>query len=430
MKKILIIAHPFLPFDEGGSVVRVMKFLKYLPEFKWRPVVLTVRDNSVNSPSAWAAFDNLRATIRVHRAFCLNLLSRCKYRSYKTNKAAKRSYPGDLRKEKRFSGRWSRVVHPWFLFPDTAIEWLPFGLIKACSVMQKEGVDIIFSTSPYTTNHIIGLLLKKLFDKPLVVDFRDKWEYSFLKYPTHFHKILNEFLEKKVLMAADKIIVVSEPMRKDILERYQFLSTKKIEVITNGFDPDDFLDVKIKAHDKFTITHAGTFHRPPKVFLKAIKSLINEKPELKNHFRIVFVGSFSADLIRSIKVTQLEDMVEVVPFVAHRRSIGYILNSDLLLVIPGPGIETITGKVFEYIASGKPILALADPGACASLVKETRSGYVVDPCDIDAIKNAVWQSYLSYKSKNLNPDSRTLEISRFHRRNLTKELAGTLNSLL
>jgi len=432
MKKVLIIANPFLPFEEGGSVNRVLKFIKYLPSFGWSPIILTVKNDNINSPFAIGSFERVKSRCPVYRAFCFNIFSGLKYR-YAKNNTDKENRVSKIapsaHREKRFLGKWSRLLHSWMLLPDTALEWLPFAALKGVEIFKKQRIDAIFSSSPYSTNHLIALILRKIFRKPWVADFRDLWFIPHLRYPGGLHKLLNGMLERLVVKNADKIIVVSEPMKKKILRKFPFISKEKISVIYNGFDSDDFRGLTRKEYKEFTITHSGTFYwtKTLKVFLNAVKSLLKENVKIKNKIRIIFVGNFNTITSKVIQEVGLAGFIKVIPFVSQRKSIQYILNSDVLLLMPFPRPENITGKLFEYLKAKRPILTLANDGACKSLVESKKAGIVVDPNSIEAIKDTLLRFYKSYTANDLNVSIDDSEIEKFSRKNLTKELAQELD---
>ncbi len=411
MKRVLIVAYHYPPVGEVG-VFRTLKFTKYLPQFGFRPVVLTVRNRSGGT---------LDATL-------LEQVPR------------EAKVIATISAEHRFLRAPSRLgINPkWFFVPDTHVGWLPFALHYGAAAIRKEDIDIIFATAPAFTSLLIGYALKKRTGKPLVLDYRDPWtQNAFITYPTGLHRKLEEKMERAVLQSADYIVTTTEEISQRLIEKYPFIRNR-CETIPNGFDSDDFRGLKRSASsDRFTITYAGKFYglRTARHFLTALRNLFGKNNHLKDRIRVVFAGPEDRHTVRLVQELGLQDVVEMTGFVAHRESLQLMMNADVLLLVMsqgevvgnGTGTMMIPGKTFEYLAARRPILALAPEGAVSDLMRARGSGMVVPPEEVGAIEGAILDLFGRWQAGSLSIAS--CDVSVFERRALTARLAAVLESL-
>ncbi|MCK4996012.1 MAG: glycosyltransferase, partial [Thermoplasmatales archaeon] len=235
MKKVLMISYSFPPIA-GGGVFRTLKFVKFLPNFGYDSVVLSVKKSKFKDFDE-TLLNAIPSTTNVYRA--KNIES----------------------KIYRYAGSFFHINYKWYQIPDVFITWLPFALNKAKYIVKKEKPSVIYSTSPPATSHIIAMLLKKKTKLPWVADFRDPWTDNFIiKYPTKFHRKLEEKLEKKVLKLADKVILNTESNKDALLKKYPDINKEKFIVITNGYDLDDFENIELSKTNNFTIASVGSFY--------------------------------------------------------------------------------------------------------------------------------------------------------------------------
>lgn len=380
----------------GAGVQRPLKFAKYLPEFGWEPIILTVKG---------------REYYEKDETFLKEIPS---YITIKRTKSFENSH-----------------IPNTILIPDRKIGWLPFAYHTGLKTIEQYKIDVIYSTSGPYTSHLIGYLLKKKTGLPWIADFRDEWtQHPYIKYKTSFHKKINRWLEKKILLDADEVISVSEPITMGLRNLIEEEDHNKFHTITNGYDKNDFLIEKNNNDRIFKITYVGSFYglRTPKHFFDAIDLLWAEKKINPNDFKIVFVGTpfhmnhqFPDNLIQSIG------------YVTHIEALNYMMNSTvLLLVMPNDKAKNAyTGKIFEYIASGKSILALVPKeGVAAELINETKTGLVTDPEDAEQIKNAILYLYTQWHKDNLIIEPRWDLINKYERKILTKNLSSILDDCI
>jgi glycosyltransferase involved in cell wall biosynthesis len=404
MKKVLLIAYHFPPLG-GGGVFRTVKFAKYLPQFGYRPYVLTVK-NSMYDTKDLTLKGELPSAAEVHRTLSFE---------HRVLRAP----------------RLLKINLKWFYMPDENIGWLPFGIFTGVNLVKKENIDVIYATSPKWTSLLIGFFLKKYTKKPLVIDFRDPWIDNFsIRYPTKYHECFERKLETIITTQADYITVAFDSIKNALIKNHPSLKSK-IATITNGFDPDDFKNLNMhKKTGKFSIVHVGSIYGmlTAKPFLIALKELVEEKTEFRKKLEAVFIGNYGKETPLLVRKYGLEENVKFVEYVPHRKSLEFMLNSQALLLLitiegsKGDGI--IPGKLFEYLASRKPILAIAsENGSAAKIIKLANSGTVVSPRSVRGIKNAISDFYEQWIEGKVFAATKMENITVYNRQILTQKLA-------
>ncbi len=404
MKKVLILAYYFPPLG-GPGVQRTLGYVKYLKEFGWEPVILTVDESTRFDIKDESLLKEIPEVIKIERTHHKYL-------------------PWGIR----------AALHK---IPDEFIGWLPSTYFKALEIMKKNDYDVIYTTGPPQTAHLIGYLLKKKTGKPLIVDFRDEWTQNpFNKY-SFFYIGVNQWLEKKVLQNADAVVSVSEGITKGLRTLIND-KNNKFHTITNGYDESDFNNYKPKDTygDKFRITYTGSFYggypsgsRYPYTFFKIIGDLLKENRINKDDLKIIKIGQEE-----KLDPTIPEENIDYVGYVPHNEVFKYVKNTTILLLV----VQTknrmelaYTGKIFEYINSEKPILALVPKdGVAVDLIRKTNTGVVVEPDDVDGIKKAILDSYNKWKNNDLKIEPNWNVIKQYERKNLTKKLAQIFDELI
>lgn len=442
MKNVLMIAYYFPPIG-GTAVQRIVKFVKYLPSYGWNPIVLTVKDGH------YYYFDHdlinqISPQTKIYRTWSFEPA-----KIYKKIKKRVENETSSIRKEDTTKG--TRLPNPyhnvqtsylksfianWLFVPDDYIGWLPFALTRALQVIKDEKIDLIYTTSGPFTNHLIGLLLKKITHRPWAADFRDLWTQFGRRTRPKIIQRLEDNLEKRVLQSANRVIAVTDQMTVEICRKYHTISPEKFITITNGFDSEDFRDISfMPTNNKFTLTHTGTFGigkvDAGKPFLIALSLL---PKEVMNDLQVIFVGGIYESEERLIKELNLDKIISVKSFVPYKKCLCYQLQADILIMniaLYDGNKASFSTKIFEYLASGKPILALIPDGPAASLIKETGSGAIVHPEDIDGIRQQILFFYKKYKEGTLgllnNPKD---SLQKFERKELTKQLSQVFDGLI
>lgn len=415
--KVLIIAYSFPPSGMSG-VYRTLGFVKHLPENGWSPIVLTVPEDSYPIKDSSLINDVSRGVSVV----------RIPYWGAKPQKFFAKKSKYSTKKRPTIIN----TIIKWLSIPDNMNRWIPNAYFAGKKIIKRENIDLIWSTSPDASTHLIAYLLKRKFGLPWVADFRDPWISSFVDNKSFLWKSLNEFLQSRVLNKADRVVTVSNNLRQNLISRYPKVSPKKFLVITNGFEEGVFKK-KYSPTRKFTIIHTGRFYgkRTPLPFLSALKLAFSENPEIERETRVRFIGTLERDIEKEIKKSGMWGKIELIPQVAHKTSIEYQCSSDILLLIPGQDTLTMPGKIFEYLAAKRPILALTDKESdSARLIKETKSGIIVNPSDISQIKEKIKKLFFEYKKGRLNLRIGQSETSNYSRTFLTKRLSRVFGQLI
>ena len=441
MNKVLMISYHFPPMG-GSGVHRSVKFSKYLPEFGWEPVILTVKEYQ-REEMDYSLLDEVPESVEIYRT-----LSFEPYRLF-SRFINKRKYNNDLQTGdinqknstevslKQRTIRFTKDFVDSLFIPDREIGWLPFALFEAIRILKTESVDVIYSTSDPFTDHLIGYFLKKISGKPWVADFRDHWtDFFFYKKPFRFREKLNQWVEKSIVFNANMVVVAGSPLRDYFLRQYPKINMDKIIVINNGYDSEDFESIVIPKiqNKKLTITYVGRFstekNRNINIF-KAIRLLFEKLPEIKKHIQMIFIGLFSHADQEYVDNLGLQEVVDILGYQSHKKSIEHMLLSDILLltVAEREGMEGMyTAKMFEYLAAKKPILALIPECPAATLIRKLNAGIIVPPSDEPAIRKAIHDYYETWLNGTLVIENQK-SLLQYERRTLTGSLAKCLNDI-
>jgi glycosyltransferase involved in cell wall biosynthesis len=409
VKKLLFITYYYPPAG-GGGVQRAAKFAKYLPLFGWQPVVLTVAPQ-VYSITDESLLSDVPADLQVIRPAALQL---------------PQSLPWRIR-------NW---LARWFLLVDEQAGWIPGALRSGKQILGSDDIQAIYSTSTPYSAHLIARQLKLSSQLPWLADFRDPWITNLsADYPTAWHLRWNEQQEAQVVREANVVVSVSAPMQQAFRERYTSLPAEKFQLITNGFDLQDFLNAsKLQLEkDVFEILYAGSFygkHRTPLAFFQGLKLALPSIPA--GRMRVTLCGNLSPSISQLITHFALQDTVQVTGYLSHQQTIQRLVSAGALLLIigEGPGSQAVlTGKIFEYLAAQKPILALAPDGAASELIRTARAGLVVPPHDSAAISQAILSLYGQWQDGRAEMKISPEWLAQYERKNLTEKLALLLDEM-
>ncbi len=434
MRKVLIVAYYFPPLG-GGGTLRTVKFVKYLREFGWEPVVLTVESAHYLAEDAWLE-SQLPEELRVYRskAFLPGRFFRKTLNHSYTRPENRRETPPKRALKSGF--QWTKnLVYTVAFTPDEYIGWIPFAVREGVQLIKSEKIDAIYTTAPPNSLHLIGKKLHRKTGIPWVADFRDLWN----QYPESYNPFgwrwkarLDDWFEKRVLMACQKAIAVSETMKQELLSKYPDLPEKKVAVITNGFDPEDSKNLPSKKlfPGKFTVTHSGTlfaWRKTPELF-EAIRALVDTNVDFARDFKLVLIGIVHTEVRQEIRRLQLNDWVHILPYRSYPEMMQLLKGSDVLLLIVGNqphAGNVLTLKLFDYMNARRPVLAIAPQGEVSAVVNGYDLGETVSVGDQQGVAKTLEQFYQYWNAGNqLNTGEK--EVSVFHRKNLTGKLAVVL----
>jgi glycosyltransferase involved in cell wall biosynthesis len=411
MKQMLFIAYYFPPMG-GAGVQRTLGFVKYLPEYGWQPHILTVSAQSQLQDGS--LLEEIPPGLNITRTPIIR---------------PPRQLPWRLR---NFISRWVLVV-------DEQIGWLPFAVSTGRRLIEDGKIKVIYSTSSPYTAHLVASKLHRQTQLPWVADLRDPWiDNPFISFPTKLHRRINENIERSVFSQAERLILNTDASREHYTNKYSGLPAAKFITITNGFDPQDIIPGTHgnRTDSTFTIIHLGSLFqgaRSSLFFLGALRKVIQAGWIDPEKIRIIFVGNIDKKTPGYIRQFNLDQSVELLGYLPHQQGINYLLNADLLLLFPyyGPCAElSVPAKLYEYLACQKPILCLADPGACADLVLGARAGSVVPPTDTDKIAIELVRFFHLWEKGELSIKPDLDLVNSFERRKLTSQLANVLSSVI
>ncbi|MFH1559942.1 MAG: glycosyltransferase family 4 protein [Chloroflexota bacterium] len=437
MKKVLVLAYYFPPTG-GAGVWRTLKFVKYLPAWGWKPMVVTPRnpDYPYHDPSL---LQEVPLEAEVHRVSSIELgrwyrrlMKKLALPRHKDAAADPQpTSPQPPRPKHPFFRLARDLVYNFIFVPDFHIGWIPFAVVRGLSLLRRHNIDVVYATGNPFSTFLAGLWISLLSGKPLVLDMRDPWALN-PYYPQDRSGALHRFWERRCISRARRVLFVGDGFCQGYREYYRDMPQEKFTFITHGYDSDDFQSLVPCKGDRFTISHIGTLTslRTPDALFQAVRKLLGEQPELEARICIRFVGAESYYAKEVSRALGLQKVVEIIPYVDHRASLQYMLDSHVLLLLSyhlsNPLLTSITGKVYEYLASGVPILALTPEAGAASMIREARAGMVVDPDDPVAIKEALFRMYQDYERGEESCATDMAYVQRFDR----KVLAGELSSLL
>jgi glycosyltransferase involved in cell wall biosynthesis len=395
VKKALMVTYYFPP-SGGSGVQRTLKFVRYLPEFGIQPVVLSAR-NADYPIFDYTLMDQIPPHVNVYRSFIFE-----PYSLYRRLTARQREESTDIATlsfsesdRASLAERLSEWIRSVFFIPDARIGWLPFAVLKGIRVIQRERPDIIYSSAPPYTTHLIALVLSKHFRLPWIADFRDSW-IGWLSTPQWrptFSRALEMKMERAALRYAQRIITVSRGVHADLYSRHSHLPAGKWILLPNGYDPSDYGRAKPR-DPRLVITYLGSMYgkRNPRTLIEALEVLYRKDKTLSARILIRLVGRIGKPILERIKTSPVSGLFQVISYVDHAESLAYLMATDLCLLIidDAPGNEGIlTGKLFEYIGSGQPILALAPKGEALDLIKKQNLGVCIKPNDVDSMADTL-----------------------------------------
>jgi glycosyltransferase involved in cell wall biosynthesis len=449
---MLVLAYRFPP-QGGGGVQRTLKFVKYLPQHGWLPVVHTV------SNPFWPLRDEslLREVppdVAVYRTPTVEFerLARAAADPGDTGApgtaGAGVSGPRPSARQASLARRLAKGLHGAvmrnLLVPDPQIAWVPGAVARSWSLVRREGVQVLYTSSPPNSCQVAGLLLKRLTGLPWIADFRDPWTQGIRRKAayarTPWRGRLEATLERAVLTRADHVLLTTDKTLEQYLAAYPELPREKFSVITNGFDAADFALPRaaetLLDSGRFQLTLTGNveemFDAMP--FFTALRELRQSDEGIRAHLRVNFIGTKRGKYDAFIRENGLAETVRYVGYVPHQTCLRYLAESDALFLCQIPVHESastkLSGKLFEYLYMRKPILALTIPGLTSEILERSRLGRSVDPADVAGIQQAVRDLYDAWYRGYGRPEADEAYIATFDRVLQAERLATLADRVL
>ena len=321
-----------------------------------------------------------------------------------------------------------------FLIPDTKIGWKGKAVRTGSRLLRTKPFDLIFATAPPQTDLLIGHTLKKRFNVPLVLEYRDAWlEYPFKFYPTPLHRWTHYRLERRVVKDSDRVIVTHRRIKEDLLRRYRFLTYHDVPIISQGYDPEDFQGHstgKRRAGQRMRITHSGTFYggRSPTIMLKALHDIFHQTPSLRGRIEFCCIGNVRDEDRNLVRKLGLQNDVVFTGYLEHRECTKLLEESDVLWFV-NDNDRSSPGKLYEYFGARKPIFASVVDGYTRQLIEESQSAWIVPLRDLEAHRRTLVEIFKAFEQKKLK-EIPVHFADRFNRVFLTGELVKQFESLM
>ena len=434
MKRVLIITY-YWPPSGGSGVQRWLKMSKYLPEYGWQPVVYTAEgaEYPVEDPSLEK---DVRPEVEVIRQPITEPYSFYKkFLGMKKEQKVKAGFIDDTGHKQGWKERLSIWIRGNFFIPDARCWWVKPSVKYLKSYLKEHPVDAIISTGPPHSMHLIAMQLKEALGIPWIADFRDPWTeidyYSKLRL-TRWADRKHHRLEHEVLTKADKVVTVSPNWAC----RLEALGAPKADVVYNGFDESDLSQTGNPfVSDKFTLTYLGVLFkvRNPECLWQALGELVAEDIRFAEKLQVKLIGQVDKEVTQTITRNGLKDHVVLSPYIPHNQVADALHQSSVLLLPLMSNDESdtlglIPAKVFEYMASGRPILCIGPTnGDTAKILTETNSGVTVGFEDISRMKTVVKDLFTKHLESGLLSNDNPA-IKEYSRRNQTELFVRIINT--
>ena len=431
MKKVLVILY-YWPPAGGSAVQRWLKFCKYLRDYGWEPIVYAPENPQY--PELDQELENeIPEGIRVIRQPILE-----PFKLYKKfvgiKKDEKLAASMTMKSEPRGLGRLKNKLAFWvrsnFFIPDARCFWIRPSVKYLTDFLREEKIDIIVTTGPPQSIQMIGYHLHKRLKIPWVADFRDPWTsidfYHELRL-TRWADKRHHTLESRVLHSASHVIAIGPNMK----EEFNRIGAKDVTVITNGYDDADLPQENTVLSDKFSLVHLGTLSstRNSTALWQAISEKLEEDKQFAKDFELHLYGNTDHTAVKDLEAHHLSSYLSGTGFVPHKEGMKILAGSHVLLLLINKSINAkgvITGKFFEYLATGRPILLIGPlDGDAAKILEDCNGGLAADFDDVAGIRRQIDHLYNLFL--NGEPFKQNINVSRYSRRELTGRLAEVLD---
>lgn len=418
MKHVLVVAYYFPPLGLSG-VQRIAGFVRHLPEYGWKPTVLTAKPAGyfAHDDSLWAPIQE--AGIRIIQTRSLDPT-----RFFRAGSTVR--LPRESNRQVLAS------ISNWVFVPDNKLGWMPFAVRAGLRGASLKPFNAVFSSAPPYTAHLVGSKIAQRLKLPLIVDFRDDWVGNPRHiYPTPLHRQLHVRQERRVLQNASAVTTINRPILDGLQARHKHLEILG-HVIPHGYEEQRDSSVTRKNHEnKLRFVYTGVFYdaQTPEYFLRGLREFLIQHPEMRERVTAIFAGlvpDYFARLVRSLK---LEQVVQYVGYLEHSSVVALQQKADILWMTIGsrPGASQIsTGKLFEYMGTRKPILALVPRGAASDTLQRYRAAYVASPEDVNQATQALNRIRNDWHDQCF-PKPDEAFVSTLSRKHLTQRLSDALN---
>jgi len=435
-KRVLVVSYYFPP-SGGPGVQRILKFVKYLPEFGFDPAVLTVQEGDYPARDE-SLLKEIPANVPVLRTRIPE-----PYGLYRKLTGKKKGSAVDVNVNRprgqrvSASERMAEWVRGTLFVPDARVGWLLTGVGPGIRFAREFGADIVYSSSPPYTCALLGRSIARGAGIPWVPELRDPWT-EFLSAPRRPEPArgFDRRLERSVYHDAPRLVIAWSGIAADLRGKYPDEDASKFRLVPNGYDAEDMSGVEPVQNSQFTVVYTGSLYgvRNPETLLEAVGRLLARGDMDPDRVRIRFIGRFGEDVRAMFRNPDVAHVVEERGYLPHAQSVSELLGAHALLLVVDdvPGSEHIVpGKVFEYLGARRPVLAVGPDGDVAELVRSVGAGRVLARNDVEGIAGAILELYLEWLANGSTMYRGDLEMTeRQSRRERARDLAGVLGEVL
>lgn len=432
--RLLIVSHDFPPYRTSG-VYRVTGLTKYLSALGWKVSVL-----AADTRGAAKDPDLLRRTPPDVQVIRTTAPSTSQWESataralQKLGALSRPQCTHPHRTRDAWLKRIGTLFRSCFYFPDEMVAWVPFAFAKGVRMHQQRPFSIIYSSGPPRSSALVGLLLRVTLGIPWVLEFRDPWYLSERPLRRRFEAMLHGFLLKH----ADAVVAVTPGHALDLKETWK-VPTDRLHVIRNGFDEDDFAnsaedDTEALPPGHFHISHLGTIYEGNSGnFFPALRELTIARPDLTSQLRINIIGYPDQQVLRLANDPLLKPLIHFQGLVSHEHALRIMRASNGLLLLwadPRFSRMAVAGKTYEYLRTGRPILAITHEGGVKELIEGGNAGCVLHPEDTAGIKHALESLFEKHARNGHFPQPRQPEyVAQFRYDRLAQHLCGVFDKV-
>jgi len=410
-KRVLMVAYHFPPMNQSSGIQRTLRFAQYLPEYGWEPAVLTVHERAYSSVSQ-ASMSEVPENLQVRRAFALDAGRHLSLRGV---------YPG------------------WLALPDRWVSWWLGGVTAGLAMIRRLKPDVLWSTYPIATAHLIGYSLQRLTGIPWITDFRDPMAEFNEPTKAHLNKVL-QWIEYRALKHCKRAVFAAPGALELYAERYPEIPRSRMVVIENGYDESVFARAEQTANagagrsGPLTLVHSGTIYaaaRDPRGFFSALSEAQRAGSIGPDSLKVVLRATGCDDYVRElISRYGVHQIVTLEPSIAYQAALAEMLAADGLLLLQAANCNyQIPAKLYEYLRAKRPILALTDPAGDTAAVLRDAGIDTIAPLDSQDVIMRELMRFVDLIRLGTAPVAPAAKIATASRRYRTAELASLLDEV-
>lgn len=429
-RKVLVISY-YWPPASGPGVQRILKFVKYLPEFGWEATVITVKDGSYPNEDQELLKD-VPSGLKVIRTQTLEPFSLYNSLQGKKGKSVPVAMQG-IKESKSPFQRLAKYIRANYFIPDARKFWRPYARKAALKELETGQYEAIITTGPPHSTHLTGLDLHRETGLPWLADFRDPWTtiyYNRFLPRTEATKRKDKSLEDAVVREASAVVAISATFADQLRDR-----SDKVHVVLNGYDPSDMPEPGETVNKRFTLGYLGNFkpNQDVPALWQVLSERLKDEPDFANHFRLLMVGNVDAHVEQRMHDMGLGSILERKDFVPHSEAVKLMQGCDaLLFIIPESDDNKLilTGKIFEYLAVRRPLFSIGPVGGDADrLLQDTGRSSMLDYQNKEQIAVRLQELYNQWKADGQLPSYSDAGLDKLTRKASTEKLAGILDNI-